>query len=57
MNAMIKKYTSRRRFFEVAPGNRFITVYVDGRISGFIFNNDRTILIDGEEVIQSEFFK
>ena len=57
MNALVKKYTTAHRRFEMAPGNRFITVYVDGRVSGFIFNNDRVIRVDGDEVVQSEFFK
>ena len=54
---MIKKYTTKRRTFEFAPDNRFINVYIDGRHNGFIWNTSKVILIDGEEVVSSEFFK
>ena len=54
---MIKKYTTKNRKFKFAPDNRFITVYINGRMNGFIWNTDKVIRIDGEEVVSSEFFK
>lgn len=54
---MIKKYTTKNRIFKFAPDNRFIKVYIDGRLNGMIFNTNKVIMIDGEEVISSEFFK
>ncbi len=54
---MIKKYTNKRRTFKFAPDNKFITVYIDGKINGFIWNTDKVIKVDGEEVVSSEFFK
>lgn len=54
---MIKKYTTKSRSFKFAPDRRFITVYIDGRCSGFIWNTNKAIVIDGEEVMSSEFFK
>ena len=54
---LIQRFTTPQRSFKVAPDNRFITVYVDGRFNGFIFNNDRIIYIGGNEVNASEFFK
>lgn len=54
---MIKKFTNKHRTFKFAPDNKFISVYVDGRLNGFIFNTDKVIIIDGEEIISSEFFK
>ena len=56
-NTMIKRYTNKHRIFKMAPDNRFIKVYVDGRLNGFIWNNDNIIRVDGDEVISSEFFK
>lgn len=32
-NAIIKQYTTKNRTFKVAPDNRFIKVYVDGRLN------------------------
>lgn len=57
MTALMKKYTNKRRTFKMAPDNRFITVYVCGRINGFIWNNDKVVRVDGIEVVSSEFFK
>lgn len=54
---MIKKYTTKDRKFKAAPDNRFIKVYINGRLNGFIFNNNKVIYIDGDEVVSSEFFK
>lgn len=54
---MIKKYTNKNRTFKFSPDKRFISVYINNRHSGFIFNNDKVIFIDGEEVVSSEFFK
>lgn len=54
---MIKKFTNKHRTFKFASDNKFISVYVDGRINGFIFNTDKVITIDGEEVVSSEFFR
>lgn len=57
MNAMIKKYTTKHRTFEFSYDKRFITVFYDGRMNGFIWNNDKVIMVDGDEVVSSEFFK
>lgn len=57
MNAMIKKYTNKHRTFKSSYDKRFITVFIDGRMNGFIWNNDRAIYVDGDEVVSSEFFK
>lgn len=54
---MIKKFTNKHRTFKFAPDNKFIKVYIDGRLNGFIFNTDKVIIIDGEEIVSSEFFK
>ena len=54
---LIKKYTNKNRTFKFAPDNRFITVYINKRANGFIWNTDKVIRIDGEEVVSSEFFK
>ena len=54
---MIKKYTTKHRTFKIAPNNMFISVYIDGHLSGFIFNTDKIINIDGEEIVSREFFK
>lgn len=57
MTKMMKKYTTKNREFKFAPDKRFIKVYIDGRLNGFIWNTDKLISVDGEEVISSEFFK
>ena len=57
MTNLMKKYTTKRRTFKMAPDNRFITVYIDGRGNGFIWNTDTVITINGEKVVSSEFFK
>ena len=57
MNAMIKRYTNKHRTFKMAPDNRFIRVYIDGRLNGFIWNNNNIICVDGDEVVSSGFFK
>lgn len=54
---MIKKYTTKHRTFKFAPDRRFIKVYVDGRLNGMIFNTDKVIMVDGEKIISSEFFR
>lgn len=54
---MIKRFTTKNRTFKFAPDNKFITVYINGRVNGFIWNNDKVICIDGEQVVSSEFFK
>lgn len=54
---MIKRFTTKERTFEMSSDKRFIKVYINGRFDGFIFNNDRVIYIDGEEVIGSKLFK
>lgn len=56
-NAMIKRYTNKHRTFKMAPDNRFIKVYIDGRLNGFIWNNENVIRVDGDEIVSSEFFK
>ena len=56
-NAMVKKYTTKHRTFKFAPDGKFITVYLDGRLNGFIWNNDKVIVVDGEEVVSNEIFK
>lgn len=57
MTKIMKKYTTKNREFKFAPDKRFIKVYIDGRLNGFIWNTDKVISVDGEEVISSEFFK
>lgn len=58
MNKMIKKYTARGFKFKTAPDGRFISVYDRyNKFKGFLWNNDRVIWFDGDEVAQSEFFK
>lgn len=57
MTKLMKKYTTKARTFKMASDKRFITVYNNGHSNGFIWNCDRVILVDGEEVISSEFFK
>lgn len=56
-NELIKRFTNEHRTFKAAPDNRFIIVYYDGRHKGFIWNCDKVIRIDGEEVICSGFFR
>ena len=55
-NHLIEKYTSDRMKFEFAPDRRFIKVYINGRFNGFIWNIDRMIVVNGDEVNSSEFF-
>ena len=57
MTDTMKKYTTKSRTFKMAPDNRFISCYIDGRLSGFIWNTNTIIHIDGEEIVSSEFFK
>lgn len=57
MNKLMRKYTTKERTFRMAPDNRFITVYISGRINGFIWNTNTVIMIDGVKVVSSEFFK
>ena len=56
-NEMIKKYTTKRRCFKLSPCGRFFRVYIDGRLNGFIWNNENVIRVDGDLVVASEFFK
>ena len=55
--SLIKKYTSKNRTFKFAPDGRFIRVYCNGKLNGFIWNNDKVIVIDGDCVVSSEFFR
>lgn len=48
---------AKTRTFKVAPDGKFISVYQNGKLSGFIWNCDKKIMIDGEEIISSEFFR
>ena len=57
MTRLMKKYTTKTRTFKMAPDNRFITCYRNGRVSGFIWNTSTIITVDGEEITSSEFFK
>lgn len=57
MTALIKKYETKERKFKMAPDDRFITVYIRGRLNGFIWNTNKIVLIDGEEVVSSDFFR
>lgn len=57
MTKMMKKYTTKNREFKFAPGKRYIEVYIDGRLDGFIWNTDTVIFVNGDEVVSSEFFK
>ncbi len=54
---MINKFTTKRRNFKFSPDKRFIRVYIDGRLNGFIWNCDKVIKVDGIDVVSSEFFK
>lgn len=54
---MITKFTTKRRNFKFSPDKRFIRVYIDGRLNGFIWNCDKVIKVDGIDVVSSEFFK
>ena len=56
MNETIKKYTNKNRTFKFAPDRRFIKVYINGRINGFIFNTDKEITIGGEKIISKQLF-
>lgn len=57
MTKLMKKYTNKRRTFKMSYDKKFITVYVNGSMNGFIWNNDKVILVDGEEIVSAEFFK
>lgn len=57
MTEMMKKYTTKDRRFKMAPDGRFISVYYKGRLDGFIWNTNRIIYVNGEEVVSSDFFK
>lgn len=57
MTSLMKKYTTKERTFKMAPDNRFITVYINSRVNGLIWNTDTVISLDGEEIISSVFFK
>ena len=57
MNAMIKKYTNKHLTFKLSSDKRYITVYIDGRMNGFIWNTNTVIRVNGDEVVSSEFFK
>lgn len=54
---MMKKYTTKKRRFEFGPDKRFIKVYYNNCLNGFIWNSNRKILIDGESIVSSEMFK
>ena len=57
MNAMIKKYSSKNLIFKMSSCKRYISVYVDGIFNGFIWNTDKVIWVNGDEVVSSDFFK
>lgn len=57
MNRTIRQYTTKSRTFKMAPDQRFLTCYINGRVSGFIWNTNTKIMIDGKEITSSEFFK
>lgn len=55
---LIQKYTKKGLTFKKSSDNRYIRVYDKyARFKGFIFNNDRSIYVDGDLVKASEFFK
>lgn len=54
---MIKKFTTAKRTFKFSPDNKFIKVYMNGKLNGFIWNTDKVIVIDGEELKSNLFFK
>lgn len=56
-NELVKKYTTKHRKFKTAPDNRYLKVYIDGRLNGFIFNNNKKIFVNGEEVTAADFFR
>ncbi len=57
MIKLVAKYTTKRRAFRVSPDARFISVYIDGRLNGFIWNTPTVIRVDGDLIVSSEFFK
>lgn len=54
---MLKKYTTKNRKFKFSPDRKFIVVYINNRVSGYIWNCDKVIFVDGDEIVSSEFFK
>ena len=56
MTKLMKKYTTKNRTFKFAPDKKFIRVYINGRLNGTIWNNNKVIRIDGEEIVSSKFF-
>lgn len=57
MTELMRRYSTNRRKFKFSPDKRFIKVYLDEKLNGFIWNNDVAIYVDGDKVIASEFFK
>ena len=55
-NTMIKKFTTAKRTFKFSSDNKFIKVYFNGKLNGFIWNTDKVIVIDGNEVKSNLFF-
>ena len=56
-NALINKFTNKNRAFKFAPDKKYIKVYINGQLNGFIWNNSNTITIDGNKVVSSKFFQ
>lgn len=56
-NAMVQKFQNKNRVFKFSPDNRYLRVYINGRLNGFIWNTDKVIRVDGIEVVSSDFFK
>lgn len=54
---LIQKHTTKHLTFKMSSDKRYIKVYVDGRMNGFIWNTDKVIYVNGEPVVSSEFFK
>ncbi|MBR1763069.1 MAG: hypothetical protein IJ731_06855 [Eubacterium sp.] len=56
-NSLIKKYTNKNRTFKFAPDSKYIKVYINGRLNGFIWNNSNIITVNGDKVVSSKFFQ
>ena len=51
----MQQYTTKNRKFKFSPDKKFIKVYIDKKLNGFIWNCDKVICVDGEPVVSSAF--
>lgn len=56
MTDMMKKYTDKHMKFKFDYSKKFIMVFIDGKLDGFIWNCEKVILVGGDKVVSSEFF-